>query len=199
MVFGMVAGLALAAGRHRIATIVGLVLVVLVLGPLVALALASAAIAAVAHRRARTKVQHAEETARLELRAVDIAGLATVAGVPFNQSMRIAAAECDGSVADAIYRCLRRTEAGLEPDASSEALAAVFAEAGRSVAVGGPLAPALTALSVTLRAERAARAKESLNKLPVKLLFPLAFLILPGFVLMAVGPTVAGGLSRISI
>jgi tight adherence protein C len=59
---------------------------------------------------------------------------------------------------------------------------------GRSQRLGTPLASALHSVADDLRNERQARAEEAARRAPVKMLFPLVFLILPAFLLLTVGP-----------
>ncbi len=62
-------------------------------------------------------------------------------------------------------------------------------------------APALPALEGYLEVEahrRHTRSVEAARKLPVRLLLPLTLLVLPGFVLLTVGPTVVGSLARLN-
>ncbi|HEX5630774.1 MAG TPA: type II secretion system F family protein [Acidimicrobiia bacterium] len=76
-----------------------------------------------------------------------------------------------------------------------------LAELGRVCAAaavsGAPLGPAVAAYADRLRhvrhEERIARAR----RLPVRLLLPLALLILPGFVVLAVGPALLQALARL--
>lgn len=68
--------------------------------------------------------------------------------------------------------------------------------AGAAVS-GAPIAAAVTAYSRTRRHADHAKAMERARRLPVRLLLPLALLILPGFVLLAVGPAVLEGLARL--
>jgi tight adherence protein C len=58
----------------------------------------------------------------------------------------------------------------------------------RSHRVGASVRGSLKALVDDLRAERRARAEERARRAPVKMLFPLVFLILPAFLLLTVGP-----------
>jgi pilus assembly protein TadC len=58
----------------------------------------------------------------------------------------------------------------------------------RSHRLGASATGALHALVDELRAERRARAEERARRAPVKMLFPLVFLILPAFLLLTVGP-----------
>jgi pilus assembly protein TadC len=62
-----------------------------------------------------------------------------------------------------------------------------------------PLAGTLNAVAADRRRAAAAASRERLAKLPVKMLFPLAFLILPGFVLLTVVPPLMSGLSRLGV
>ena len=72
-------------------------------------------------------------------------------------------------------------------------------EAQRSAITGSPLGPGLDGLARAIRRDRAADEAARLARLPVKLVFPLALLVLPGFVLMTVGPAVLGGLARLDL
>jgi len=68
-----------------------------------------------------------------------------------------------------------------------------------TAAVSG--APALPALEGHLEVEahrRHTERAEVARKLPVRLLLPLTLLVLPGFVLLTVGPTVVGSLTRLN-
>jgi hypothetical protein len=61
-------------------------------------------------------------------------------------------------------------------------------------------APALPALEAHIRQERHRRhteAVEASRRLPIRLLLPLTLLVLPGFVLITVGPTVIDSLARL--
>ena len=60
----------------------------------------------------------------------------------------------------------------------------------RSQRLGTSLATGLRTLADDLRAERRAQAEMLARQAPVKMLFPLVFLILPAFLLLTVGPVV---------
>ena len=60
----------------------------------------------------------------------------------------------------------------------------------RSQRLGASLAPVLRKLADDLRRERRAEAETAARQAPVKMLFPLVFLILPAFLLLTVGPVV---------
>lgn len=59
---------------------------------------------------------------------------------------------------------------------------------------GSPVAATLTSLAADGRRERRQRAQAAARRLPVLLLFPLTFCILPAFGLLTVGPALASGL-----
>jgi len=70
----------------------------------------------------------------------------------------------------------------------SPGLAMLARSLERSHRLGASVRGALHALVDDLRAERRMRAEERARRAPVKMLFPLVFLILPAFLLLTVGP-----------
>ena len=64
----------------------------------------------------------------------------------------------------------------------------LFGVLARAVETGAALAPVLDAYQERLEADARARSEARLRRLPVKLVFPLALLMLPGLVLMVTGP-----------
>jgi len=69
----------------------------------------------------------------------------------------------------------------------------------RALLTGAPLQPAVSGYATTLRNEERSRELTAARRLPVKLLFPLALLILPGFLILTIGPAVLGSLERLGI
>jgi tight adherence protein C len=63
--------------------------------------------------------------------------------------------------------------------------------------LGAPVGPALARLAAEERAALRRRAEAHARRIPVRLLFPLVFLVLPAFVLLTVVPGLAAGLSRL--
>ena len=63
--------------------------------------------------------------------------------------------------------------------------------------LGAPVGDALARLAAEERAALRRRAEAHARKIPVRLLFPLVFLVLPAFVLLTVVPGLAAGLSRL--
>jgi Type II secretion system (T2SS), protein F len=63
--------------------------------------------------------------------------------------------------------------------------------------LGAPVGPALARLAAEQRAELRRHAEAHARRVPVRLLFPLVFVVLPAFGLLTVVPTLLAGLSRI--
>ena len=64
--------------------------------------------------------------------------------------------------------------------------------------LGAPAGPALTRLAHDVRADLRRRAEARARTLPVKLLFPLVFLVLPAFGLLTVVPALLTALAHLS-
>ena len=63
--------------------------------------------------------------------------------------------------------------------------------------LGAPVGPQLARLAAEERAALRRRAEAHARRVPVKLLFPLVFLVLPAFVLLTVVPGLVSGLQRL--
>lgn len=63
--------------------------------------------------------------------------------------------------------------------------------------LGAPVGPALARLATEQRAELRRRAEAHARRVPVRLLFPLVFVVLPAFGLLTVIPTLLAGFSRL--
>ena len=90
------------------------------------------------------------------------------------------------SLADALDAEAKRT-AALRP------LLALLAASERS---GAPVAGPLVRLAATTRAQSRRRAMARARTVPVRLLFPLVFLVLPAFLLLTVAPVVLASLKH---
>ena len=152
----------------------------------------------VAMRHARRRARAEQDLRDAEIAAVEGLSLATAAGLAFGPAAN-RVVERFGPVGKAIDLNLRRSVVGLGPDSGQEIVDSMFETAQRSEATGAPIAPMLRGQLAELRRRRSEQRRKQMAKLPVKLLFPLAFLILPGFVLLTVVPTVVGGLSRLQL
>jgi hypothetical protein len=67
------------------------------------------------------------------------------------------------------------------------------------MASGAPVLDAVERYGEERRAEDRAAREAALRRLPVLLSFPLALLILPGFVLLTVAPALSGAVERLGL
>ena len=130
---------------------------------------------------------------------LDLVSLGTTAGLPFHAAVSLASAELDGALARDLDSAVSRTNAGLDHALEDGPFARAFDTAQRSASSGARLGDSLVELAREVRADEAAAEREKIERLPVKLLFPLAFLILPGFILVAVVPSIVSGISELSL
>lgn len=98
-----------------------------------------------------------------------------------------------------VLRVARRSGLGPALAGASGPGERLFRITADAVQTGAPLAPAVEALADELRHEDHARRMAAARRLPVRLLLPLALLILPGFVLVVIGPALLGSLARLEI
>lgn len=121
-------------------------------------------------------------------------------GLPLVAALELAAGEVPVPLAGLVEVVLRRArEVGV-----AEALATappllrpLGLQLGRSVVSGAPLQGALAGYLDELRGRQRATALQRARRLPVLLVVPLALLILPGFVLITVGPSVVSAFGRL--
>jgi pilus assembly protein TadC len=137
---------------------------------------------------------------------LDVVAAATGAGLTGQLAVRRAAAATDGPLADELDATLDRIDLGgrwgveLEAMAERVALPDLHRAVGvltRGEAVGSPLAEALTEIASESRDARRSVLAERARKAPVKMLFPLVFLVLPAFLLLTVVPVLVTTLESI--
>ncbi|MHB8780478.1 MAG: type II secretion system F family protein [Candidatus Geothermincolia bacterium] len=136
---------------------------------------------------------------------MDHLALLMMAGQSLGASLQQAAAVGSGPLYDEIRECLRRTELGSPRSETLSAMAArspspPLRRACRALShaerFGGPVAASIADMAADLRAARLQAAREAASRTPIKLLFPLVFLILPSFILLTVGGFVLTALAR---
>jgi len=116
--------------------------------------------------------------------AVALQRTASLLHGPLGEELRWAVSEVELGAPwqRAIERMVTRTEV--------PSLRALAAAVFRSQQRGTVLGTTLRRVAEDLRRERRTRAEEAARKAPIKMLFPLVFLILPAFLLLTVGPVV---------
>lgn len=106
------------------------------------------------------------------------------------------AAEPLGAVLSTVRGGLRFVDALDAEAARSPQLAPLLATLANSERSGAPVGPALARLAAATRAQARRRAMVRARTVPVRLLFPLVFLVLPAFLLLTVAPVVLASLTQ---
>ncbi len=133
---------------------------------------------------------------------IDLLTIFLIAGQNLNQALPRAAASASGPLQEELLRTLNSIELGMprtkafqelslrNPSTDLRRFCRVVLRAER---FGSPLAAIMEGFSSELRNRRKNRLQERAHKAPVKILFPLVFLILPSFLLLTVGGMILGG------
>jgi hypothetical protein len=153
----------------------------------------SVAVARFPRRRRRPGVRHEEVD---HLATLVLIGLAAGSSVPV--ALRSAGAELSEAVAAEVEDLVRRSKLNGLAQALAETtgpLAELATTLARASVTGAPSGLAIEAFLATRRGEARARLLERARTLPVRLVIPLALLLLPGFLAMVLGPTIADQLS----
>ena len=154
--------------------------------------------------RARSRMRRDEAVVVAELPvALDLLGVAVGAGCTPYLAVEVAARWAPPAVGGRLGAVPRACALGAS---FTEALDDVASETPRlrpladallaSDRLGAPVGPALARLAAEERAGLRRRAEAEARTVPVRLLFPLVFLVLPAFGLLTVVPTLVGGLTR---
>lgn len=143
-------------------------------------------------RRARERTAHADVPQLLDLLAAG-----STAGLSAEASFRQAVACLHGPLGDDLGAVMRSVDLGVPwrralathvEETGDPELARTVAVLARTEALGVPLRDATRDLAATVRDARRAATLERARTAPVKMLFPLVFLILPAFLLLTVVP-----------
>lgn len=146
--------------------------------------------------RRRLKRRREDLTAALP-DAVDLLAVCSHAGLNTALSLQRVAARTPGPLGEELERALKEIDLGMPriralqrladrtAVAELEAMVAVLSNAER---FGSRVSGSLEAFSSEIRSRKKRRAEEQARKAPVKILFPLVFLILPAFILLTVVP-----------
>lgn len=135
--------------------------------------------------------------------AVDLFSLAASAGLSVRLAVDAVAPRLGGPVGGALRRAAGQMRLGVDAAEALEALTAAPAGDPLRLLVrplvdalryGSPLGPALERAAAVARTERRRQAEMAARRVPLRLLFPLTFCVLPAFVLLTIVPTVAQSL-----
>jgi Flp pilus assembly protein TadB len=138
----------------------------------------------------RTRLQEAPVQQALLARIL-LVGL--TAGLPLTSALELARGYVRGEVAfeaAAVARRARRQGMALALSESGPLTRPLLSRLALATASGAPVAEAVADHLVEIRQRRRTVALERVRRLPVTLMIPLGLLILPGFVVLFVGPIV---------
>ncbi len=133
---------------------------------------------------------------------IDLLTIFVVAGQNLNQALPRAVSSARGPLADEFNQALSAIDLGMP---RTQALQEIFERNSspdlrrfcrvilRAERFGSPLSAIMENFSGELRHRRKNQLQERAFKAPVKILFPLVFLILPSFLLLTVGGMILGG------
>ena len=135
--------------------------------------------------------------------AADLLAMAVAAGLTPYLSLELAVRFGPEPVAERLDAVLSATESGLRLAEALDAearrtppLGSLLALLAASERSGSPVGAALVRLAAATRAQARRRATARARTVPVRLLFPLVFLVLPAFLLLTVGPVVLASLTH---
>jgi tight adherence protein C len=154
--------------------------------------------------RARRTARRADAEIRRDLPVVlDLLGVAIGAGCTPYLAVDAAVRWSPPGIGARLDRVVRATGLGAAfPDALDElarttpSLEPLVDALLASDRLGAPVGPALARLADEERAASRRRAEAHARRVPVRLLFPLVFLVLPAFGLLTVVPALLSGLAR---
>lgn len=136
--------------------------------------------------------------------ALDLLGVAVGAGCTPYLAVEVAARWSPPPIAGAFDQIMRSCALGLDFESALDATARAtprlrpLADALLATdRLGVPVGPVLARLAEEDRTALRRAAEAHARRIPVRLLFPLVFLVLPAFVLLTVVPGLAAGLGRL--
>jgi tight adherence protein C len=129
--------------------------------------------------------------------ALDLLTISVEAGLAFDAGLSQVARNTTGPIAEEFFRVLQEMQIGLGRSEAMRSLGertdlaelrAFVTSMVQADAFGIPIAQVLRVQARELRIKRSQRAEELAQKVPVKILFPLIFCILPALFVVIIGP-----------
>jgi tight adherence protein C len=129
--------------------------------------------------------------------AIDLLTISVEAGLAFDAALAQVARSSDGPLAKELFRVLQEMQLGtgrlpalraLADRTDVEELRIFVAAMVQADTFGIPIASVLRVQSREMRVKRSQRAEEKAQQVPVKILFPLIFCILPALFIVVMGP-----------
>ena len=119
--------------------------------------------------------------------ALDLLSISVEAGLGFDAALAQVARNTTGPLAEEFFRVLQEMQIGTGRTGAMRALGDRTAMV-QADAFGVPIANVLRVQAGEMRVKRSQRAEEQAQKVPVKILFPLIFCILPALFIVVIGP-----------
>jgi tight adherence protein C len=129
--------------------------------------------------------------------SMDLLTISVEAGLPFDSALSQVARNTTGPLADELFRVLQEMQIGLGRTDALHALGertnvpelrGFVTAMVQADSFGIPIASVLRVQAREMRVKRSQRAEEMAQKVPVKILFPLIFCILPALFIVVMGP-----------
>lgn len=129
--------------------------------------------------------------------AVDLLTISVEAGLAFDAALAQVARSSDGPLTKELFRVLQEMQLGtgrlqalraLADRTDIEELRSFVSAVVQADTFGIPIAGVLRVQSREMRVKRSQRAEEKAQQVPVKILFPLIFCILPALFIVVMGP-----------
>jgi tight adherence protein C len=129
--------------------------------------------------------------------SMDLLTISVEAGLPFDSALSQVARNTQGPLADELFRVLQEMQIGLGRTDALHALGertnvpelrGFVTAMVQADSFGIPIANVLRVQAREMRIKRSQRAEELAQKVPVKILFPLIFCILPALFIIVMGP-----------
>ncbi len=131
--------------------------------------------------------------------ALDLLTISVEAGLAFDSALSQVARNTSGPLAEEFFRVLQEMQIGLGRADAMRALGdrtdlpelrGFITSMVQADSFGIPVAQVLRVQAREMRVKRSQRAEELAQKVPVKILFPLIFCILPSLFVVILGPAV---------
>lgn len=184
---------------------VAIVVAAVVFGPVAALFILAATVTALMARRRSRRRLRALEVDRHLPEVIDLLGLVVGAGRPTASAMADVAPRVPEPFRTELSAVVRRADAGesfvdavrrLRTSLGPSVVPVVHAVTAAEVD-GTPLRPALQRAGDEAQRRRRVRAQEAARRVPVLMLFPLVFCVLPAFCLLTVVPLLVGTVTEL--
>jgi len=179
----------------------------LLVGPWPAAAVVASIVGASGFQRRRSLRCRADGLVAELPEAIELLFLAVGSGLTVRLALLAVGPRLNGETGTAFADACHALETGERTADAIERLSIRLGDGGRPLVFalldaeryGAPLGPALERLADDARAHRRRQAEERARRVPVKLLFPLVFCVLPAFVVLTVVPILFSTVDRLTL